>query len=208
MTQSFQLGATSTFANAYMTGQLNENLETLRSNFSGSSAPSAPVPGQLWADTSEGWLKMRNASDSAWLKVARLAADNVLQLACEGWAGALTASKTGFIGSSPRLGTVRRLIVVSDTLTASSSGNEWQFMLRKYPAANPAAPVDMFSSAAGTFTNVAGVGGGAEILANAAIALTPDQNMTVADLDQLELVVTEVGTATDITNFRAFVEIE
>lgn len=210
MTQSYELGTITTASAAYLTDQLNKNLESLRTNFAAGVEPSSPAPltGQLWSDTASGWLKMRDAAGTGWVKVARLGADQVLQLSSEAWAGALSASKTEFIGCAPRLGTVRRLVLVSDTLTASSSGNEWQVQLRKYPASNPAAPVDLFSATVGTFTALAGVGGGAELAANAALSFTPDQNADLADLDVLELIVTKVGTATDITNFRAIIEVD
>lgn len=210
MTQNYVLAALTDYANGYLAGQLNNNLEALRTCFSGGSEPTTPtpLPGQLWADTSAGLLKMRNAAGTGWVKVARLAADQVLQLSSDGWAGSLSASKTAWLGSCPRLGTVRRLVLVSDTATTSSSGNEYTFQLRKYPAATPGSPVDLFSAAAGTFTNVAGVGGGSDFVANAAVVLTPDQNATVADLDQLELVVVAAGTVTTIADFRAIVEVE
>tara|TARA_R110002095_G_scaffold55543_1_gene47835 strand:+ start:378 stop:1010 length:633 start_codon:yes stop_codon:yes gene_type:complete len=210
MTQSYQLGTITTASAAYLTDQLNSNQESLRTNFSGGSEPTTPAPltGQFWCDTSAGWLKMRDAAGTGWVKVARLSADHVLQLSSEAWAGALSASKTDYIGCAPRLGTVRRLVLVSDTLTASSSGNEWQVQVKKYPASAPGTPVDLFSATVGTFTALGGVGGGVEFAANAALAFTPDQNASLADLDVLELVVTKVGSATDITNFRAFIEVE
>lgn len=210
MTQTFQLGASTTDAASYLTDQLNGNLEALRTNFSGGSAPSSPAPltGQFWVDTSAGWLKMRDAAGTAWVKVARLSVDQVLQLSSEAWAGGLSASKTDFIGSAPRTGTVRRLVLISDTLTASSSGVEWQVQLRKYPASAPGSPVDLFSATVGTFTALPGVGGGDDFVANAALVFTPDQNANLADLDLLELVLTKVGSATSIVNFRAVVEVD
>jgi hypothetical protein len=45
-----------------------DNFATLKGNFSGSSAPSSPspVPGQLWFDTTDKLLKVRNAADNGW----------------------------------------------------------------------------------------------------------------------------------------------
>ena len=48
---------------------------TLRSSFSGSSAPASPVPGQWWFDTTNNILKLRNEADTAWLDVWDLAND-------------------------------------------------------------------------------------------------------------------------------------
>lgn len=41
--------------------------DALRSNFSGASAPSSPVPGQNWFDTDDSFMYFRNAGDTAWL---------------------------------------------------------------------------------------------------------------------------------------------
>ena len=208
MTQNYALAAPTDYANGYLAGQLNENLEALRTNFAGSAEPPGISPGQLWSDVASGWLMARNPAGTASVRVARLAVNQVLQLAAEGWSGSLSAGKADWIGSCPRIGTVKRLVLVSDVATTSSSGNEFQFQLRKYPAASPGVPVDLFSAPAGTFTSVGGVGGGADFVANGAIVLTPDQNASVQDLDQLMLVVTVTGSVTTITNFRALVEVE
>lgn len=210
MSQTFALPAGTDYVNQYLAGGLNSNLEALRSSFSGASAPTSPspVPGQLWADTSTGFLMVRNAANNGWTRVAPLSASVVVQLAAEGWAGTLSASKTDWIGSVPRVGTIRRLVMVSAAATTSSSGNEWQFQLRKYPAAAPGSPVDLFSGTVGTHTQVEGVGGGVEFVADAAYVLTPDQNAGVLDLDQLELVVTKAGTVANLTQFRALVEMD
>lgn len=211
MTQTFQLPVapgTDSAAQA-ISVLLPTCLESLRSNFSGATAPSSPAPveGQLWADTATGYLKVRNGS-SAWVIVARLSASLVLQLAAEGWATNLAASKTDWLGSVPRAGTIKRIVLTTSSASTSSSGNEWQFQVRKYPNSAPGSPVNLFSGTVGTFTALGGVGGGAETVANAAYVLTPNQNAAVLDLDQLDLVVTKVGTATTLNAFRARVEME
>lgn len=211
MSQTFQLPSLTDYANQAIATAIPAALEAVRSSFAGSSAPTTPAPvvGQLWADTTEGWLKIRNAANSAWLKLWPLTTGAVVQLSVEGWeVASLSATRSGKLAVCPRAGTVKRLVLLCETASTSSSGNEWQPMLRKRTNAVPGTAVDLFSSAAGTFTALGGVGGGTEFVAHQAMVFTPNQNSTVADLDVLELVLTKVGSATTLTNFRAFVEIE
>lgn len=51
---------------------LNNALAAILSSNSGSSAPSTTAPHMLWADTSSGKLKQRNAADTAWVSVIDL----------------------------------------------------------------------------------------------------------------------------------------
>jgi len=48
-------------------GNIETNFATLKSNFSGSSAPSNPVPGQIYFDTTQKLLHFRNQADDDWL---------------------------------------------------------------------------------------------------------------------------------------------
>lgn len=209
MTQTFQLPGNLDDANQAITVLLPTAVESLRSSFSGASAPTSPAPvaGQLWADTSTGYLKVRNAANSAWVAIARLSTAALQQLAIDGQAS-VSATLTQKFNGYALAGTVKRLIVLCETASTSSSGNEWQFQLKKYPNSAPGSPVNLISATVGTFTALGGVGGGAEFVAHKAYVLTPNQNLTVAELDVLELVLTKAGTATALTNLRAFVEIE
>lgn len=56
--------------------QLNDALEAAATNQSGLSAPSTTYPCQLWADTTNGLLKMRNTGNTAWNTIGLL--DQVL----------------------------------------------------------------------------------------------------------------------------------
>lgn len=68
MAQTFTADWYSQSANAHTAfGQAEANDLALKSSFSGSSAPSDVVAGQLWYHTSKG-LRIRNAGNSAWLK--------------------------------------------------------------------------------------------------------------------------------------------
>jgi len=212
MSQTFQLPASAGTDNAIQAISVLTPacLESLRSNFSGSSAPASPAPvtGQFWVDTASGYLKMRDAAGSAWITVAPLSGGITKMLALDTLVASLSATNTTKVGIADRAGTVKRLILLCETASTSSSGNEWQPMLKKYPNSAPGSPVNLFSGTVGTFTALGGVGGGVEFAANKALVFTPNQNATLADLDVLELVITKAGTATTLTNFRAIVTME
>ena len=52
---------------------LNAVLAALVSNSSGASAPATMTAYMLWADTTSGWLKQRNAANNAWINKLKLA---------------------------------------------------------------------------------------------------------------------------------------
>lgn len=66
-------------------------LATLRSNFSGSSAPANLVAGNFWFNTATGHegMRIRNADDDAWLKILEGDASSKVWFyrndTCEGW---------------------------------------------------------------------------------------------------------------------------
>lgn len=209
MVQTWQIPVGSDILGVAVKTQIPACLEALRTHHSGATEPASKVAYMTWADTSTGWLKIRNAANSGWLKVARLAYDAVQHVSSEGWAGTLSASKTDWLGVVPRAGTVKRLVLCSAAASTSSSGNEVRVQVKNYPNSAPGSPVDLFSGNVGTFTVLSGVGGGVEFVATKALVFTPNQNATVADLDLLELVVTYVGSPTaTLTKFRAHLEIE
>lgn len=209
MSQTFTLPSLTDYQSQAIATMLPACLEALRSSFSGSSAPTSPavVPGQLWADTGTGYLRIRNVANSAWVPIARLSTSTLVQLAITAQASVSATMTQKFNGAAP-VGTVKRLLLLCETASTSSSGNEWQVQLKKYPNSAPGSPVNLISATCGTFTALGGVGGATEFTAHKVLVFTPNQNLTVADLDVLELVLTKAGTATTLTNFRAFVEIE
>jgi len=187
--------------------KIPNTFEALRTCHSGTVAPASTQPFMLWADTTTNRLRMRNSTDSGWLDLLSIAGNNPVQIHGEGWAGSLSATKTDYLGGCSRSGTVKRLVLLSSSASVSSSGNEWQVQLTNYPNAAPGSPVSLFNATVGTFTALGGVGG-AEFVADQAYVLTPNANTTVVELDQLELTMTKVGTATTLTNFRAYVELD
>ena len=58
-------------------GNIENNFACLKSSFSGTSAPSNPVAGMLWYDTTNNLLKLRNAANNAWLEIYDFGNDRV-----------------------------------------------------------------------------------------------------------------------------------
>ena len=56
---------------------INTALAAIVSSNSGNTAPSTTYAHQIWADTTAGLLKMRNAANSAWLTIGTLGATNL-----------------------------------------------------------------------------------------------------------------------------------
>ena len=71
---------------------MENNMQCLKTCFSGDSAPSSPAAGQWWYDTNENILKIRNEANSAWISVFNFATNTlILNLA----AGVLSADTAG-----------------------------------------------------------------------------------------------------------------
>lgn len=208
MAQDYALPEPSDSLAVAVATKVSGSLEALATLFAGSTSPSSPFAGQPWHDTANGILFLRDGANTAWIPVLRLGAAYAEQLSVDGWdVASLSATRTAKLGVCRRAGTVKRLVLLCETASTSSSGNEWQVQVKRYPNSAPGSPVNLFSAAVGTFTALAGVGGGAEFVAHQALVFTPNQNAAAADLDVLELVLTRVGSATTLANFRAFVEL-
>lgn len=64
---SLTLPTTGTVSGLQMTQHANNAIDTLATLSSGASAPSSPVAGQLWHDTTNHVLKLRNQANSGWI---------------------------------------------------------------------------------------------------------------------------------------------
>jgi hypothetical protein len=62
-------------AGATVRADINANLQALGTLQSGTAAPSTTYPYMLWADTTTGLLKQRNAANTAWITKGTLASD-------------------------------------------------------------------------------------------------------------------------------------
>lgn len=171
-------------------------LETLRTLWAGASEPSETAAYQMIAHTTPGLLKIRDASDTSFVVPGFARHTAALRV------GALSATQTVRLLASEKAFVVSRLVLISDTATTSSSGNEWQFGLRNVTGA-----VELFSGTVGTFTALGGVGGGAEMAIDTAYILTPDQNTSIAINDVIRLTLTKVGAATNLTDLTAILEL-
>lgn len=206
MAQNWNLPPAGTdYANVVLKTTFPDAMETLRTCHSGASAPTSPVAYMLWADTTTGYLKIRDGANVAWVRVSPLATESTYTLASD-LVASMSATTTFRCGAALRAGTLRRVLIVGETATTSTVANEWRFQVTRYPASAPGSPVTGFSANVGTYTALAGVGGGAELVAFAAYALVPNQNTTVAELDVYTVTATAVGTPTTVANVRAIVE--
>jgi hypothetical protein len=111
-----------------------------------------------------------------------------------------TLSQLGFF-AAPAPCRIEAVRLISDTVSVSSSGNEWQFGLR-----NITAGVELFSGTVGTFTALGGVGGGAEFAVNTSYRLTTNQNKDLLANAVLAWTMTKVGAATTIARLNLRVE--
>lgn len=72
MSQTYSpLAGSDLFADSFT--KLNNSDDTLRSNHSGTTAPTSPIAHQFWVDTANGLLKVRNAANDAWITIGSLA---------------------------------------------------------------------------------------------------------------------------------------
>ena len=76
-------------------GNIENNFACLKSSFSGTSAPSNPVAGMLWYDTTSNLLKLRNAANNAWLEVYDFANDRTVLKTSHLVDGVLSADTAG-----------------------------------------------------------------------------------------------------------------
>ncbi len=78
MSQSFDVAINPAVNNpAADITKLTNAMLALQSCFSGASAPSSPAPYMLWADTTSGILKQRNAANNGWINQLSLTGGGV-----------------------------------------------------------------------------------------------------------------------------------
>ena len=201
MSQSFTstlAGSAVSFASAVRELLIANDLALL-SLHSGSSEPAYTVAGMLWLDTGNGLLKIRNSGNSAWHVLAVYGQDLRAQRVCIGEALSLSAARS-WHWYAPQDVTVSRLVLVTDTATTSSSGNEWTVEL-----ANLTQTEDLFSATVGSYQTDGSIGGG-EFAADTVEPFVPDQNAAVDADDVLEVTLTPAGSATTLGRVSVWVE--
>lgn len=100
---------TGTLTGLAMVNAVNAAIDTVQSNLSGNADPGAVGAYRLWADTTTGLLKIRNAANSGWITLGTLADLGIqsgIQTSCVagGTADALTGSFTPVITALPSTG--------------------------------------------------------------------------------------------------------
>lgn len=153
----------------------------LSTNFSGTSAPSTPIAGQWWLDTTTNQLKLRNAANDAWIPAMRF------PVKIDERSMSSPASFNAFLNCPVPGATIEAVRILSTTTTSSSDGTD-NYTFDVY---NVTDSHSLFSSAPTT--------NGSEIPANTAYDLTPNQNNTITADDVLEFRCTVNGSPTPIT---------
>jgi len=211
---------------------LNDNLASLRSSFSGTSAPSSPSPveGQVFAKTDTNVLQVYTGS--AWVTIVpdyTVASGGLLPITGGTLTGSLAmgTNKVTGIGNAtdPQDAVAKsqvdaRLAVAPVTVAITGTGNS---LLWIAPSACTISDVLLVSSVATTGSNASNAWSfnvrnvtqsenlrsaskstnGAEIGSETAYALALDQNLTgVAANDVLRLDVTQTGSPTSLSSAR------
>ena len=110
--------------------------------------------------------------------------------------GGLAGSDDRYLMVAPSAGAVVQISIVSDTATSGSDGtNNWTMQVRNLTQGK-----DLLATAATTNGN--------EIAADTVWDLGPDQNLTLAANDVLELQVTKNGSPTDLSSAEILAQIE
>lgn len=142
--------------------ELNTILESIATLNSGATEPSTTFAFQLWADTTTGLLKVRNAANSAWVSVGTLSATNLGLLALSGGTltgailvalGTVSAPGIGFSGDantgmySPSADILGLVAAGTEYLRVSADGVEMKgtgatTMVRGTTAQRPGTPVE------------------------------------------------------------------
>lgn len=104
---------------------MENNFACLKSCFSGASAPSSPVAGMFWLDTTNHILKIRNEANNAWLSIMDMATG--LSVAVNGYkSGGVTLTTGSGLSGGGDLSADRTLAVSGVTLSqlaAYAAGN-------------------------------------------------------------------------------------
>ena len=157
-------------------------LNALRTLFSGASEPTTTIAYMLWADTTNGLLKQRNAGDSDWEILGPLA----LSLARKTISLRLPDSKLAagvdlLLFQADRACFVNRVGVLTDTATSSDGSNHWLVQIANLTAGN-----DLRVAAYNTNTD-------GDFAADAANWIALDQNQLIAANDVLRFEFSQIG---------------
>lgn len=176
---------------AAMLSKVNDALDALRTIHAGAAAPPNTVAYMIYVDTGTGLIYQRDAGDGSFTELLAANAKNNQ--------GEPQIHRTGVAGSlniplySPGQGwKALELVILSDTLTAGSSGaDNWAFDVQNITAG----PLSLFS----TVPDTSGAGGSpGEILAQTPWVVPFDQNQVITANHFLELQITQTGAPTSL----------
>lgn len=178
------------------------SLDAILTEHAGDGAPSYAKAHTVYADTTAGVMKQRNAANDGDVELYPLGR-RVAVFSVPVLLGDLTPPLDRYLWVAPENVTITRLVLVASTATSSSSGNEVVFQLTNLTQAE-----DLFSDTVGTHTGLVGVGGGADLAADTPFALAPDQNADLVAGDVLELQLTVEGSPAAADLDRCLVVLE
>jgi hypothetical protein len=80
--------------------EVNAGLQALASNSSGATEPDTTYPNQPWADTSSGYMKLRNAANDDWIVLYELASGGLAQLGGMNLTGAINEERSAIVATA------------------------------------------------------------------------------------------------------------
>jgi hypothetical protein len=134
---------------------MENNFLVLKSCFSGSSAPSSPVAGLLWFDTSTGLLYQRNVANSAWGLITAGALSGVSITAGTGLSGGGELSATRTITHASHTGDVTgstALTLANNVVKVANMQNGTIAALPSFGGIDDSANYLAFAINSGTYT--------------------------------------------------------
>lgn len=188
MAQDFSLPQLNDSLSTALGTKIPNSLSALRTLFSGASEPgtSIRVGGMPWVDSTSNELKVRDLGDTEWLQVLR----RVEKVDERAWSG---GAFTVFMQAPAEASRLELVRIVSTTATTGSSAGVTDYVFDVY---NVTDSQSLFSATQTTGT--------AEIAANTAYDLTPDQNDAITADDVVEFRVTVNGSPTSLTRVAVY----
>jgi len=172
----------------------NDCLDSLQSAFSGTSAPTGAVPGQLWLDTTNDILKIYREDSSGWIPLAN-SNEGIIQTMTGSYQFTDTAASGTYSGEhliplmvAPHDLTIKTANLISSKTTSGSGGSKkWFFSIH-----NATDAADISSADLDTDT--------AELTALAATAFSLDSGEV--DIDAGDVVIGTLQATGSPTNMK------
>ena len=160
-----------------------ENFRLLKQMFRGTAAPTLPLAGQLWEDTSAGVLKLYTGSAWVVLGPRVMHAPLVTHILT----GTISATTTRTLWVPQAAAVIESLVLYHRTATTSNGTDNWQVNLTRDDT-----DASLFSTTQTTNGN--------DLAAKTAKVFTPNQNATLSVGVGLALTLTKNGAATNLVD--------